>query len=709
MKKILLIFALLGFINSLYSQTDTTDVNVENCIIRKVQKLPSAVSNYSYLVLYLSDGGVYNLNTSISDKHTKVNQVTVQPGGAACAALTISVKKSERHFSWLQQLKSENTKSWIDILSCKEKNRRIGRIDEDVNMTTLIYAPDGRSLAVGFVDNNVNVYDAKTFSYRYQISTGLCPMSIALSANNYFAAISDGERVEVWNLQTKTLRKTITGTSTITSLSFSPNNSMMVVSTSDGRVEVFETGDFSSRYKLEGMGKALSANFHPDNKYLSIAVDSNNIVLQNLYNMSDKITVNSVNSGNGKHSYIQDYIDKDLIYILYSTNSKEIVFHKLSGLQPNNANMLSLRVGSKMTDWMKMRDGESLEEYQLRVNDDTRTAQRLAFEHEIATEMAGDILSGNTISLGSYNTTKNLLTIDFEGLNSIALEVPQSDIAAFDDPAVLKFSNTVYGINDKDEFDVIYTEVYNPQTDKKYIYDNLDRKSSVALAIDDSYVPLQLIQQSSMEEMRLKDIRKQVVEEAKSENLISDNTQINVSTEIVTGKDASGKSIMNYKVNYSYQVEQEFTAKEDFKPGQYKTEESHAAMSMLKIIEKAFSSDFAQYIKKDKRLKIKITGSADAAPIRRPLPYDNCYGAFSNELVYQNGLLNNVTVNKSTGVSKNEELAFLRAVGLANTIEKMIHISDAMICEHEYHIELSDKTGGEYRRINVEFLFEDAF
>ena len=96
-----------------------------------------------------------------------------------------------------------------------------------------------------------------------------------------------------------------------------------------------------------------------------------------------------------------------------------------------------------------------------------------------------------------------------------------------------------------------------------------------------------------MEEMRLKDIRKQVVEEAKSENLISDNTQINVSTEIVTGKDASGKSIMNYKVNYSYQVEQEFTAKEDFKPGQYKTEESHAAMSMLKIIEKAFSSDFA--------------------------------------------------------------------------------------------------------------------
>lgn len=32
-----------------------------------------------------------------------------------------------------------------------------------------------------------------------------------------------------------------------------------------------------------------------------------------------------------------------------------------------------------------------------------------------------------------------------------------------------------------------------------------------------------------------------------------------------------------------------------------------------------------------------------------------------------------------------------------------------MVCEYQYNIEVSDKKGGEYRRISVEFLFIDAF
>ena len=32
-----------------------------------------------------------------------------------------------------------------------------------------------------------------------------------------------------------------------------------------------------------------------------------------------------------------------------------------------------------------------------------------------------------------------------------------------------------------------------------------------------------------------------------------------------------------------------------------------------------------------------------------------------------------------------------------------------MCIRDRYNIELSDKTGGEFRRINVEFLFMDAF
>ena len=292
---------------------------------------------------------------------------------------------------------------------------------------------------------------------------------------------------------------------------------------------------------------------------------------------------------------------------------------------------------------------------------------------------------------------------------SIALDIPKDEVASFGNASNLAFSNTVYGVNENDQFEVIYTEVLNKETGKRYVYDNLDRKSVTAMTVDEGFVPLELVQQSSMEEMKLKDIRKQVVETAKKENKISDRTHINVNTEVLSDVDASGKSIMNYKVSYGYEVEKDFVAKEDFPSGKYKTQESNAAISMLKIVEKAFSTDFAQYIKPGKRIRIKVTGTADAAPIVKRIAYDGCYGDFANELIYKNGQLANISVSKASGIAENDQLAFLRAMGVKNYIDSKVTSLKDMICDYQYNIELSDKKGGEYRRISVEFLFMDAF
>ena len=381
----------------------------------------------------------------------------------------------------------------------------------------------------------------------------------------------------------------------------------------------------------------------------------------------------------------------------------------LAGLQPNRSQQLTDAVSAKMSEWMKMMDGESMEDYRIRVNDETRAKQQLAFEREIATDMAGDMIAAQTISLGNYNAQKNLLAVEFDGMPSIALDIPKTDIAAFSNANDLSFTNTIYGVNENDQFEVIYTEVLNSKTGKKYIYDNLDRKSVTAMSVDDGFVPLELVQQSSMEEMKLKDIRKQVVESAKKDNKITDRTHINVNTEVLSDVDASGKNIMNYKVSYGYEVEKEYIAKEDFPSGRYKTQESNAAVSMLKIVEQAFSKDFAQYIKPGKRIRIKITGSADAAPILSKIAYDGSYGDFGNELIYKNGQLSNISVSKASGITQNEQLAFLRAMGVRSYIDSHVAALKDMVCEYQYNIEVSDKKGGEYRRISVEFLFIDAF
>ncbi len=455
------------------------------------------------------------------------------------------------------------------------------------------------------------------------------------------------------------------------------------------------------------MGQALSCRFYPNNKYMGIVRNTDTVVLQNLRNELDCFPVRSYGGGLSSIRYIEDLKNPEKIYLVY-TSGKSLVLQQLADLKPNYSQQLESSVKTKMNEWMKMMDGESLEDYKIRVNDETRAQQQAIFEREVATQMAGELVEMADVSLGNYNTGKNVLALNFNSMPPIALEIGKEELSSMR-PEALQFQNTVYGVNDKDEFEIIYTEVLNTETNKTYIYNNLDRMSVVAMDLDEGFVPLELIEQSNMEENKLKEIRENVVSEAKRSNLISDNTKINVSTEVIADVDANGKKIMNYKIGYQYEVAKEFTAKEDFPMGKYKTEASNAALSMLAIISKAFETDFAQYVKPGKQIKVKITGTADAAPITGRIAYDGCYGNFTNELVYKNGKLGNISVSKESGVTENEQLAFLRAAGVQDYIQKHIAALQEMKCDYTYDIKVSDQKGGAFRQIHVEFLFIDTF
>ena len=103
----------------------------------------------------------------------------------------------------------------------------------------------------------------------------------------------------------------------------------------------------------------------------------------------------------------------------------------------------------------------------------------------------------------------------------------------------------------------------------------------------------------------------------------------------------------------------EYSAKDDFPAGQFITEKSNAAMSLMKIIRQAFEGDFAKYLEDGKEVKIIITGSADASRILNTKPYDERYGKYVDEPYYKDGNLNNITVTKESGIAAaNFELKF---------------------------------------------------
>lgn len=212
-----------------------------------------------------------------------------------------------------------------------------------------------------------------------------------------------------------------------------------------------------------------------------------------------------------------------------------------------------------------------------------------------------------------------------------------------------------------------------------------------------------------MDEIKLQEIKENIMSMAKQQNTISDHTKISVDAGIVSEIDADGKKIMNYNINFSYEVEQGFSAKEDFGPGKYITNQSGAAMSMLAIMKTAFEKDFAQYVHAGKKLRVKITGMADASPINGKITYDGCYGEYTNEPVYKDNDLSNITVTKESGVTQNDQLAFLRAVGVKDYILKNIPAFSKMNSDYNYYIEVTKEKGSEYRRISVAFTFVDAF
>ena len=162
-------------------------------------------------------------------------------------------------------------------------------------------------------------------------------------------------------------------------------------------------------------------------------------------------------------------------------------------------------------------------------------------------------------------------------------------------------------------------------------------------------------------------------------------------------------------MNFTYQVDPEFSASEDFPPGKYTIEESGAANAMLQIVKEAFEGEFAQYLKNGKKLKVIISGTADATPIIRTIPYDGSYGDFENEPIYENGSLTAVSVSKDSGVKENRQLAFLRAQGVKNYLENNVANLANMNTDYTFKVDVTEGKGSEFRRITTNFIFVDVF
>lgn len=659
------------------------------------QKKINAFDNTTFCTAYLSDGALYTMRDIAINDVRKIERIVFNPTGSSIALL-----RAKNPIS-IYSFRDRNKK----LFELKEKRKKLKTKPMPVSMC---YSADARSFIVGNSLGEIVIYDTKEYMPLAYIQGEAPATALAMSSNNYFIAAAAGQNINIWNFQTKELRKAIPMPAVVKEVTFSPDAALLAVTTDDNHLTIIDTKNWDKVDIFDKLGGTLSSpSFHPEGKYISVVKDGKNIEIINLKNGVVEQDIVDPTGGVTGGRFFKNNQNSEVF--LLTNRTKQMVFWDANGLNPFYGKIMGREVDAKMNEWVKMMQGESMEDYAIRVNDETRIKQQQLFAQEVATALAGDRISMDNPFIDGYDASNNMLNIGFKGLPSIGLEVPSNEAGDFKD-GKMKFSNAVYVLNDKDEFELAYVEVTNETTNKVYIYDNIGRTKLTALEADENFVPLEIMQQATREEAQLAEIKEQVIEEKKQDKLITDNTQINVKTEVIPGVDANGKKILNYKVGYQYEViNKEFSAKEDFPSGGYNIERSNAAMSLMKIIKNAFEGDFAKYLSEGKQVKVIITGSADAAPIRGRLAYDGRYGEFVDEPYYKDGNLDNITVTKAGGITQNEQLALMRAAGVKTYIEKNVTTLGNTKNEYEYHVEVAKERGGEFRKINVEFVIMDAF
>ena len=659
------------------------------------QKKINAFDNTTFCTAYLSDGALYTMRDIAINDVRKIERIVFNPTGSSIALL-----RAKNPIS-IYSFRDRNKK----LFELKEKRKKLKAKPMPVSMC---YSADARSFIVGNSLGEIVIYDTKEYMPLAYIQGEAPATALAMSSNNYFIAAAAGQNINIWNFQTKELRKAIPMPAVVKEVTFSPDAALLAVTTDDNHLTIIDTKNWDKVDIFDKLGGTLSSpSFHPEGKYISVVKDGKNIEIINLKNGVVEQDIVDPTGGVTGGRFFKNNQNSEVF--LLTNRTKQMVFWDANGLNPFYGKIMGREVDAKMNEWVKMMQGESMEDYAIRVNDETRIKQQQLFAQEVATALAGDRISMDNPFIDGYDASNNMLNSGFKGLPSIGLEVPSNEAGDFKD-GKMKFSNAVYVLNDKDEFELAYVEVTNETTNKVYIYDNIGRTKLTALEADENFVPLEIMQQATREEAQLAEIKEQVIEEKKQDKLITDNTQINVKTEVIPGVDANGKKILNYKVGYQYEViNKEFSAKEDFPSGGYNIERSNAAMSLMKIIKNAFEGDFAKYLSEGKQVKVIITGSADAAPIRGRLAYDGRYGEFVDEPYYKDGNLDNITVTKAGGITQNEQLALMRAAGVKTYIEKNVTTLGNTKNEYEYHVEVAKERGGEFRKINVEFVIMDAF
>lgn len=672
------------------------------------RRIPIKVENYqnfkniSYMTLFNDDKNIYGGKSSNIASSETINDYDISPTGRSFALLKkrgVYIYNLTRPIGQMQERIIKN-RGWNPIALFYSPDANFLNVVDDTRIVHVLSIRDNY--------NEVRTFSLVELSHDFTLSD---KSDIESNSITYLVATND-RKFYVYNYETGLLRTEMSMDAHINSVALNTDNTQIAIATSDGNVSIYDMTETQCKLvkTIEGVQKASDVVFHKEGKYIAVVRTDSHISLINLKDSTDVQTL-ELHKGVEQVRLLHSANGEDVLYTkegMPENDDEAFVYIKLTDLLPYYWKRLQKELDALLKETDRKHPGETNDQFRQRLTD------------EITTRMAGDMVQllnfevvgydrDNSVLVGRLTKKDDVNLRDFyeassaSSQDSVCIKMPEGDLAFFGNPEDLEFRNVIYGLTVNDTFEVIYAEIYNKKNGKTYVFDK-------ARKVDDHLPPIVIRELVAKEEERLKLIADEIVLGARSTGVISDHTHIKVDTSTEESFDADhGGVVWNYNIDFSYEVEQEYTAHDDFAAGHYQTKESAAAMSMLAIVQRVFEDEFAKYIQAGKQVVITLSGSADALPIRRKIPYNGCYGNFEGYPCYIDDALSHVSVTKSSGITENEQLAFLRAEGVKDWLQTNVPQFNEMNLTWRTNVEVNKGTGSEFRRIGVRFQFIDAF
>lgn len=566
------------------------------------------------------------------------------------------------------------------------------------------------------------------------------------------ATASEDRTIKIWDYRNRKLLKTIYTTAPVTSITYSPNGHYLLCSDKNKKLLLYDVRgvkqevlyenqyqetlldvqfDFTAQkiavllpsklllldanknlllQELSDTNAIKAVHFHPTHDYLFTGHADGSVKLWSLlsYKVEESLPVHQ-----GAVKALSSIYDSqtERFFVVSGGGDQKVVVNEVMGLAPNYQKIIDQYVNSAIQKWAAKKELETDDEFAIRVTEQNYQRKLAAIRQESVNRYAMTINK-----LGDYSVREQIekeynLSVKF-AQKEFFFQVPNEDdlLLLLKNQQRLDFSNHKYELHKDNSFSLKGLAIKAPKTKT---YNSLERDSSNKLSsLKPLLIPsLEVSIKTAQKQDKLKKSLKKITQQLKKENKISNNIATEVKTQAVVEVNEKGEKETNLHIEYAYEVIKASINEQtsDFPPGQYRLASSKAALNILHVFKETVDNELSEFLYKGCRVTIKITGSTDASPIARKIPYDGKYGNFDDEIYFANGAMESMTVNPITGVTTNNQLAFLRTQGVRDFMQNYIESLANTQTKYQHYTHVSDKKGSEFRRIGIEMIVHDTF